>query len=116
MRLYVGNISRKTSEKDLKELFEGYGAVHSCIVIKDKFSGESKGFGFIDMEDEEAKSAMQALNSSVFQGRPLTVNEARPREERPSNFRNGGSSDFARSNSRNRGYRNDSHNRNSWED
>ena len=93
LKIYVGNISKKSSEGDVRSLFEEYGTVSSCVIIKDRFSGESKGFGFVEMEDdEEAKAAMQALNSYLFQGRPLTVNEARPREERPA----GGGRNFNR--------------------
>lgn len=83
MKIYVGNISRTAEEEDVQNLFETYGKVKSCVIIKDRFNGESKGFGFVEMDDdEEAKAAMSALNSSVFQGKTLTVNEARPREER----------------------------------
>lgn len=83
MKIYVGNISRTAKEGDVRELFESFGTVTSCVIIKDRFNGESKGFGFVEMQDdEEAKAAMSALNSSVFQGKTLTVNEARPREPR----------------------------------
>jgi RNA recognition motif-containing protein len=83
MKIYVGNISRTAEEEDVKTLFEEFGKVLSCVIIKDRFNGESKGFGFVEMEnEEEAKAAMSALNSSMFQGKTLTVNQARPREER----------------------------------
>jgi RNA recognition motif-containing protein len=83
MKLYVGNLSYDTTDSDLNTLFEPHGAVQSAQVIKDRDSGRSKGFGFVEMNNgEEARAAMAALNGQEVNGRTLTVNEARPREER----------------------------------
>src|ERR1051326_3964747 len=81
--IYVGNLPYDTTGDDLVELFQTYGSVTSGQVIIDKFSGRSRGFGFVEMaNDDEAQAAIDALNGSPYGGRPLTVNEARPREER----------------------------------
>src|SRR5215210_2770347 len=81
--IYVGNLPFDTTGDDLVELFQVYGTVTSGQVIIDKFSGRSRGFGFVEMaNDDEAQAAIDALNGSPFGNRPLTVNEARPREER----------------------------------
>ena len=81
--IYVGNLPYDTTGDDLVQLFQTYGTVTSGQVIIDKFSGRSRGFGFVEMaNDDEAHTAIEALNGSPFGGRPLTVNEARPREER----------------------------------
>jgi RNA recognition motif-containing protein len=81
-RLFVGGIPFKSTEEDLKALFAKYGNVVSVVIIKYKYSGRSKGFGFVEMEtEEEAKKAMEALNDSEMEGRKITVNEAKPREE-----------------------------------
>jgi RNA recognition motif-containing protein len=81
--IYVGNLPYDTTGDDLVELFQAYGTVTSGQVIVDKFSGRSRGFGFVEMaNDEEATAAIEALNGSSFGNRPLTVNEARPREDR----------------------------------
>ncbi len=83
MNIYCGNISYDTSEDDLKDLFGQYGEVSSVRVIKDRDTGRSKGFGFVDMDnDAEAKEAIEALNEKDHMGRALRINEARPREER----------------------------------
>ena len=80
--IYVGNLPYETTGDDLMQLFQGYGAVTSGQVIIDKFSGRSRGFGFVEMaNDDEAHAAIEALNGSPFGSRPLTVNEARPRED-----------------------------------
>ena len=82
-KLYVGNLSYETSGSDLQELFSAYGTVRSAQVIADRETGRSKGFGFVEMgSDEEAQAAMTALNGSQHGGRALTVNEAKPREDR----------------------------------
>jgi RNA recognition motif-containing protein len=84
MRIYVGNLKYAVTDDQLREMFAEFGDVASADVIKDKFSGQSKGFGFVDMPNEsEAKDAIQALNDAMQDGRKLTVNEARPRTERP---------------------------------
>jgi cold-inducible RNA-binding protein len=83
MKLYVGNLSYNVSSSDLEQLFAQYGAVRSAQVITDRDTGRSKGFGFVEMSDDNAaRQAIQALNEKEHDGRPLTVNEARPREER----------------------------------
>ena len=91
MNIYVGNISRTVTEQDLKEAFEAFGAVSSAAIIKDKFSGESRGFGFVEMPNkEEADKAISGLNGKDLKGRTLTVNEARPRTDRPRTGGGGG--------------------------
>src|SRR4030066_1356281 len=90
-RLFVGSLSYDVTQPQLEELFASVGTVESATLITDKFSGNSKGFGFVEMStDEEAEKAIQELNGKEVSGRNLVVNEARPREERPSGF--GGSS------------------------
>lgn len=84
MRIYVGNLPYSMTDDDLRDLFAEFGELASAEVIKDKFSGQSKGFGFVDMpSNSEADAAIKALNESEMKGRKLTVNEARPRAERP---------------------------------
>ena len=79
MRVYVGNLSFQASEEDLKELFGSFGEVTKADIVMDKMSGRSRGFGFVDMADETAaRTAIEALNGKDHQGRPLTVNEAKP--------------------------------------
>jgi RNA recognition motif-containing protein len=79
MNIYVGNLSRDLSEGDLREAFAAFGEVASAAIIKDKFSGESRGFGFVEMPNkEEADKAISGLNGKDLKGRTLTVNEARP--------------------------------------
>lgn len=82
-RLYVGNLPYGVSDTDLQNLFSAHGTVASAQVVVDRMSGRSKGFGFVEMDSaEEAQAAIDALNEQDFNGRKLTVNEARPREER----------------------------------
>jgi len=84
MNIYVGNLSYSTTDNELEELFGAFGAVTSAKVITDKYSGRSKGFGFVEMEDKDAgESAIKDLDGKDVGGRNLKVNEARPREERP---------------------------------
>jgi len=91
--IYVGNLPYETTGDDLVQLFQTYGAVTSGQVIIDRFSGRSRGFGFVVMaNDDEADEAIGALNGQPFGGRPLTVNEARPREEQPHRGYGGGRS------------------------
>jgi cold-inducible RNA-binding protein len=86
MKLYVGNLSYEVSDSALQDLFASHGAVQSAKVIMDRDSGRSKGFGFVEMDrGEEAQAAMSALNGKEINGQALTVNEARPREERGGN-------------------------------
>jgi RNA recognition motif-containing protein len=88
MKLYVGNLSYETTNVNLEELFSPFGSVQSAQVIMDRDSGRSKGFGFVEMSDANAaRSAIQALNEKEHLGRRLTVNEAKPREERSSGGR-----------------------------
>ncbi len=90
-KLYVGNLSYETGSTELQQLFSRYGTVQSAETITDRSTGRSKGFGFVEMSsDEEAQAAISALNGREFGGRMLTVNEARPREERPSRGGGGG--------------------------
>ncbi|NQT93769.1 MAG: RNA-binding protein [Lentisphaerae bacterium] len=80
MDIYVGNLAYGSGDNDLKELFEAYGTVTSARVIMDKFSGQSRGFGFVEMPDKgEAETAVQNTNGSDFMGRSLRVNESQPR-------------------------------------
>jgi len=82
MKLYVGNLSFDTSESDLRSAFEAHGTVDSVAVVSDKYTGRSRGFGFVEMNNaEEAKAAMSELNEKELDGRKLNVNEARPRED-----------------------------------
>jgi len=87
MKLYVGNLSFETTENDLQDLFEQHGQVTEVTLINDKMTGRSRGFGFVTMADAaSATAAINALNGKEVQGRALTVNEARAREERPRQF------------------------------
>jgi cold-inducible RNA-binding protein len=81
-RIYVGNLSYQTTESDLTALFEQAGQVESVNVITDRDTGRSKGFAFVEMSNEEADKAIAQFNGAEVNGRALTVNEARPREER----------------------------------
>ena len=89
-RIYVGNLSFQTTENELTDLFAQSGDVESVSIIMDRSTGRSKGFGFVEMGNEGADQAIAALNGTELNGRSLTVNEARPREERPSNGNNRG--------------------------
>ena len=83
-KLYVGNLSYNTTSSDLEQLFSAHGTVQSAEVIADRDSGRSKGFGFVQMgSDDEAQAAIAAVNGQQHDGRTLTVNEAKPREDRP---------------------------------
>jgi cold-inducible RNA-binding protein len=83
MNLYVGNLSYQTSEEDMESAFAGFGNVKSVAIIKDKESGQSKGFGFVEMaSDEEGRAAIEGMDGRELRGRKLRVNEARPREDR----------------------------------
>ena len=92
MNIYVGNLSYGVTDDNLREVFEAYGEVSSAKVITDKYSGRSKGFGFVEMDNEaEGNAAIEQLDGAEIDGRSVKVNEARPREERPrrNNFRGG---------------------------
>ncbi len=83
MKLYVGNLPFTTADEDLQQLFAQHGTLASAKVMTDRETGRSRGFGFVEFEnDDEAKAAIEALNNSDFEGRTLVVNEARPRGER----------------------------------
>jgi cold-inducible RNA-binding protein len=83
-KLYVGNLSYNVDSSELEQLFGAHGTVQSAEVISDRMTGRSKGFGFVEMStDEEAQAAIAALNGQDNNGRALTVNEAKPREDRP---------------------------------
>jgi len=85
MRLYVGNLPFSTTEQDLQSLFEQHGTVVSAAVVTDRETGRSRGFGFVEMGDRtQGQAAIEALNGQAMDGRNVTVNEARPREERSS--------------------------------
>src|SRR5262245_38584204 len=84
-RIYVGNLSFQTTEGDLSNLFEQVGQVESVNIITDRDTGRSKGFGFVEMSVEDAEKAIVEFNGKEVNGRTLTVNEARPREERSRN-------------------------------
>lgn len=81
MKIYVGNLSYEATDEDLEGAFSPHGEIASANVIVDRYSGRSRGFGFVDMpNDAEAQAAIEGLNGQDFKGRPLTVNQARPRE------------------------------------
>lgn len=82
MNIYVGNLPREATEEDVRKEFEAFGQVASATIIKDKYSGEPRGFGFVEMPAKaEAEAAIAGLNGKQLKGRTLTVNEARPRSE-----------------------------------
>ncbi|MDT7833771.1 RNA recognition motif domain-containing protein [Aquabacterium sp. OR-4] len=90
-KLYVGNLAYSVRDESLQEAFGQFGAVTSAKVMMDRETGRSKGFGFVEMSSPaEATAAMNAMNGQPLEGRPLVVNEARPREERPGGFGGGG--------------------------
>jgi RNA recognition motif-containing protein len=92
MNIYVGNLSRETTSDDLQEAFEAFGHVESAHVVNDRFTGESRGFGFVEMpSNDEARAAIEGMNGKDFMGRTLNVNEARPRTERRGGGGRGGS-------------------------
>jgi cold-inducible RNA-binding protein len=91
MNIYVGNLSHQATEDDLRKAFEAFGQVESANIIKDKFSGESRGFGFVQMPSkQEAQKAIEQMNGTDLMGRTVNVNEARPRAERSSGGRGAG--------------------------
>lgn len=90
-RLYVGNLSYSVDSSELEQMFAAHGSVQSAEVVSDRMTGRSKGFGFVEMgTEEEAQKAITALNGQQSNGRALTVNEAKPREERPRGGGGGG--------------------------
>lgn len=83
MNIYVGNLPHSTTEQEVRNAFEAYGSVDSVNLIKDRDTGDSRGFGFVIMDDQsEASKAISGMNGTSLGGRTLTVNEARPRKER----------------------------------
>ena len=82
-RIYVGNLPFSSTEDDIRSLFEEYGSVTEVALVSDRETGRSRGFGFVEMDEQGAASAIQALDGVEYGGRNLRVNEARPREERP---------------------------------
>ncbi len=96
MNIYVGNLSNEVTEEDLKQAFEGFGQAASVNIIKDRYSGESRGFGFVEMPAKaEAQSAIEGLNGKELKGQMLKVSEARPRSEgRRGGGRRGGGRSF----------------------
>lgn len=91
MNIYVGNLSRDVSDDELREAFEAFGQVESANVIKDRFTGESRGFGFVEMPSkEEAEKAISDMNGKDLKGRAMNVNEARPRTDSGGGGRRGG--------------------------
>jgi RNA recognition motif-containing protein len=84
MNIYVGNLPYSATEEDIKQVFEAYGRVDTVTLIKDKMTGQMRGFGFVEMPGEaEASAAIAALNGKDYQNRAMVVNQARPREDRP---------------------------------
>jgi RNA recognition motif-containing protein len=101
MNIHVSNLSFNVTDEDLRDFFAEYGEVSSAKVIMDKFTNKSRGFGFVEMPDEEAaKKAISELDNGLVEGRAIRVSEAKPREDRPNNDRGGQgrSGGFARSN------------------
>lgn len=87
MKLYVGNLPFSTSSAELDQVFSEHGAVESAEVVLDRETGRSRGFGFVEMADDDARKAIEALDGTDLGGRRLTVNEARPRQPRRDNYR-----------------------------
>ncbi len=83
MNIYAGNLAPETTDDDLRQAFEAFGQVSTATVVKDKFSGESRGFGFVEMPSKtEAQSAIEQMNGADLKGRSIVVNEARPKADR----------------------------------
>ncbi len=90
-KMYVGNLSFDANFEEIKELFEAHGGVEDVFIVKDRESGRPRGFAFVTMENEEGmNAAIEALNGEEFMGRPLVINQARPREERSGGGGGGG--------------------------
>ena len=87
MRIYVGNLSKDTDEEDLQQIFEEFGKIDTVTIIKDKYTGQSKGFGFVDIPSkEEGQSAIEGLNNKELKGNSIQVDEARPRPDNRGQF------------------------------
>jgi len=92
MNIYVGNLAYGVTQDELRDTFAAYGQVESANLITDKFTGDSKGFGFVEMpNNSEADAAIKGLNETQLKGRPLRVNQAKPRSDRPTRGGGGGS-------------------------
>lgn len=114
MNIYVSNLSFRAEDQDLRQMFEEYGEVSSAKVIKDRETGRSRGFGFVEMPDNDAaQKAMSDLNQAEYDGKVLNVNEARPREERPRNNFGGGGGNRGGGGGRG-GYNSDRRSNNRW--
>ncbi|MXO34053.1 RNA-binding protein [Apibacter sp. B3889] len=88
MNIFISNLNYRLTNEDLHDLFSEYGEVESAKIIQDRETGRSRGFGFVEMGDAEAKTAIQELNQKEFDGKVINVSEARPRDEKPrNNFR-----------------------------
>ena len=83
MKLYVGNLPWKVRTAELRDLFSSYGELTDCVVLEDRETGRSRGFGFVELEDDGARRAIEEMNGREMEGRALRVNEAQPRESRP---------------------------------
>ena len=116
MNIYVGNLPYNATEDEIREVFAAFGQVNSVTLIKDKFTGQPRGFGFIEMPNEaEAQKAIQALNGKDFKNRSLVVNPARPREERGGSRQGGGGfSDSRRSGGERRGQQGGGRRKEDW--
>jgi RNA recognition motif-containing protein len=109
MNIYAGNLAPETTDDDLRQAFEAFGQVSTATVVKDKFSGESRGFGFVEMPSKtEAQSAIEQMNGADLKGRSIVVNEARPKADRGKGGgggrERGGSGGRDRGRDRGRGY------------
>jgi RNA recognition motif-containing protein len=111
MNIYVSNLSFNVQDEDLREFFAPYGEVTSAKIINDKFTGKSRGFGFVEMSDDTAAlKAIDELNGGIVEGRTIRVTEAKPKEDRPARSGNGGNGSF-RGNGGNGGFNRNSNNR-----
>jgi RNA recognition motif-containing protein len=96
MNIYVGNLSYNATEENLRQAFEAFGQVSSARIVKDKYSGQPRGFGFVEMPDQaEAQEAIKSLNGKELLGKQMSVNEARPRTDRGRSGRQGGRMDYS---------------------
>jgi RNA recognition motif-containing protein len=96
MNIYVGNLSYEVSEENLRQAFEPFGQVSSATIVKDKYSGQHRGFGFVEMPDQaEAQAAIKSLNGKELLAKQMSVNEARPRTDRGRSERQGGRMDYS---------------------
>ncbi|MGH1516773.1 RNA recognition motif domain-containing protein [Chryseobacterium sp. JK1] len=107
MNIFVSNINYATKEYELHDLFAEFGDVSSAKIVTDRETGRSRGFGFVEMGDEEGKQAIEALNQKEFNGKTLNVSEAKPREEKPRrSFDNNRGGGYGNNNNRGGGYGN----------